>query len=54
MPSKEELRQIIRTRQNELAAGINAALRGETLDLIEPILSRIGRGGVLPHWYENL
>jgi len=54
MPSKEELRQIIRKRQDEIAAGINIALRGKNLAGMEPVLRRIGRGGVLPHWYQDL
>lgn len=54
MPSKQELRDIIRTRQNDIAKGINTALRGKKLSAIEPVLARVGRGSVLPHWYHNL
>lgn len=54
MPSKEELRHIIRKRQDDIAKYINAALRGKQLAKIESVLARVGRGGVLPHWYENL
>ncbi len=54
MPSKQKLRDTIRKRQDEIANGINKALRGEGLAAIEPVLARIGRGGALPHWYRNL
>jgi hypothetical protein len=33
---------------------MNAALQGKDLDVMEPVLARVGRGGVLPHWYANL
>jgi hypothetical protein len=54
MPSKEELRQLVRARLDQVIAHVNATLRGEHLESIEPVLSRIGRGGQLPHWYERL
>ncbi len=54
MPSKQELREIIRNRQDDIAKGINTALRGKKLSAIEPVLARVGRGSVLPHWYRNL
>ncbi len=54
MPSKEYLREIIRRRQNDIAAAINIALRGKRLSAIERVLKRIGRGEQLPHWYQNL
>ena len=54
MPSKQELREIIRKKQDEIAKGINTALRGKKLAAIEPVLARVGRGGALPHWYQNL
>jgi hypothetical protein len=54
MPSKQELREIIRARQDDIAKGINAALRGKRLSAIKPVLERVGRGGILPHWFQNL
>ena len=54
MPSKEELRGIIQARLDDIAQGINAALRGENVATIEPVLARVGRGGIVPHWFENL
>ena len=54
MPSKEKLRKLIRDNQDEIAKFINVALRGKKLRAIEPILKRVGRGGVLPHWYQKL
>lgn len=54
MPSKEELRELIRKRQDDIAKGINSALRGKHLSKIKPVLARVGRGSDLPHWYQNL
>jgi hypothetical protein len=54
MPSKTRLRAIIRKELEMIAGGINAALRGEDLQRLRGVLARIGRGGVLPHWYERL
>ncbi|HEY2841318.1 MAG TPA: hypothetical protein VGJ26_19330, partial [Pirellulales bacterium] len=54
MLSKEELRKIIRARQDDIATGINEALSGKNLTAIEPVLARVGRGSELPHWYRKL
>lgn len=34
--------------------GINRALEGKDLDVLEPVLKRIGRGGMMPHWFDDL
>ena len=54
MVSKKKLRGIIEANLNDSVKHLNAALRGENLDLLEPVLKRVGRGGVLPHWYSEL
>jgi hypothetical protein len=54
MPSKEELRAVLRDRLDETISTVNAALRGKGLKRIEKVLERIGRGGRLPDWYEKL
>ena len=54
MPSKEELRHLVRDNLAAIIARVNAVLRGEKLDEIEAVLKRLGRGGQLPHWYEKL
>ncbi len=54
MPTKDKLRKIVREKLAVTIAAVNAALRGEHLDLIEPVLRRIGRGNQLPHWYGQL
>ncbi len=54
MPSKQQLRKIVRDNQDEIVRRINAALQGKDLAVVERVLTRIGRGGVLPHWYANL
>jgi len=54
MPDKARLRQLIRENLDAIADGINAALRGENLQKMETVLSRVGRGNRIPHWYEIL
>ena len=53
--TKEELRQLVREGLPEINSGINSALRGEAyLSMIEPTLMRNGKGGRIPHWFEEL
>lgn len=52
--SKEQLRQAVRDKLDNAIAVVNAALRGKDLAILEPVLQRVGRGGVLPHWYPQL
>ena len=54
MPSKEELRKVVRDNLDEIIARVNASLRGKKLKPIEAVLKRLGRKGQLPHWYEML
>ncbi|MBP6742957.1 MAG: hypothetical protein KA244_08920, partial [Deltaproteobacteria bacterium] len=54
MPTKEELRQVVRRNLNEVISRLNAALRGEDLAALESTLTRLGRGGQLPRWYQEL
>ena len=54
MPSKKRLRTIVRDRLAEIVKGINAALRGKDLTGLRDVLHRVGRGGILPHWFEGL
>lgn len=54
MPSKEQLRQIVRDRLDAILTRVNAALRGENLDELETVLTRLGKGRQLPHWYRGL
>jgi hypothetical protein len=54
MSSKQELRAVVRDNLDSVIEGVNNALRGKGLRGIEPVLKRLGRGGVLPHWYEKL
>jgi hypothetical protein len=51
---KAALRTIVRNNVDAVMSTLNAALRGEGLDLLEPVIARIARGGELPHWYEEL
>jgi len=54
MSNKSHLRAILRDRLAEVVDGVNAALRGNGLAGLEDVLRRVGRGGILPHWYERL
>ncbi len=54
MPDKPALRALIRSQLELIVTEINAALRGKRLTRIEPVLARIGRGGKLPHWFQQL
>jgi hypothetical protein len=54
MPTKEELREHLRNNLDATIARLNSALRAKNLKPLKPVLSRIGRGQQLPHWYEQL
>lgn len=54
MPNKEELRQILIANLDETMARVNASLRGEGIEQLEEVMTRLGRGHQLPHWYESL
>ncbi len=54
MPTKEELRQIVRENLDDLMSSLNDGLSGIGLDELKPALTRLGRGGKLPHWYAGL
>lgn len=54
MPTKAELRNLLQERLDQTIAELNHALQGLNLGRLEPVLSRVGRGETLPHWYEQL
>jgi hypothetical protein len=54
MLTKEQLRQLVRDRQDLLMERLNEVLAGGRVEELEPVLARIGRGGILPYWYEDL
>lgn len=39
---------------DQVVGGINRALEGKDLESLEPVLARLGRGGVAPHWFADL
>ncbi|WP_368564128.1 hypothetical protein [Pseudoxanthomonas sp. UTMC 1351] len=51
---KAALRAIVRENLDAIMATLNAALKGEGLEVLEPVIARIARGGQLPHWYQEL
>src|SRR5262245_25160443 len=51
---KESLRTRVRDQLTDIVAAINNALKGKDLDSLEGVLARLGRGGVLPHWFAEL
>lgn len=51
---KAALRAIVRDQLDTVMHTLNAALRGEGIEILEPVIARIARNGVLPHWYQEL
>lgn len=54
MTTKEELRQIVRDNLDDLMSSLNDGLSGIGLEDLKSALTRLGRGGKLPHWYIGL
>ena len=54
MLSKEKLKSILIGNLDDIMRSLNASLRGDGLDGIKSILSRLGRGQKLPYWFEGL
>lgn len=54
MLTKHELRQVVAENLPIAVDSLNTALQGQQLDRLEGSLTRLGRGGVLPHWFSGL
>lgn len=55
MKTKEELRNLVRDGLENIISGVNDALRGDKhLSSIRSTLERNGKGGKIPHWFEEL
>ena len=54
MIEQSKARAIIQERLDEILAYLNEYLRGINVNEIKSILSRVGRNGELPHWYDLL
>ncbi|MGL4419394.1 MAG: hypothetical protein ACRCZF_01895, partial [Gemmataceae bacterium] len=54
MLTDTQLRSVFQAKLQSTIDRINAALKGKDIKVLEPVLSRIGRGQQLPHWYEGL
>lgn len=52
--SKEELRELTIENLDEIMKRLNEGLSGVGLDVLETTITRLGRGGKLPHWYAGL
>ena len=52
--TKADLRRILKQKLPDTIEKVNQALSGMGLEPLESILSRIGRGQQLPHWYTDL
>jgi hypothetical protein len=48
------LKKLLEERLEDIRQRLNAVLRGEDLTKIQAVLSRLGRGGRLPYWFEPL
>lgn len=53
-PQASELRNKISENLELIQTSINHYLAGNDLNELESILTRLGRGGKLPHWYDGL
>ncbi|MEQ8995012.1 MAG: hypothetical protein RID53_00725 [Coleofasciculus sp. B1-GNL1-01] len=54
MLSKEELRAILKESLDTIIQDVNRALNGENTEQLVDVLTRVGQGGKLPKWYEQL
>ena len=54
MIDKRELRELLRKRLDETIAEVNEVLQGRSVDRLAKVLERVGSGGRIPHWYEQL
>ena len=51
---RTERREVVRTCLDQIVERVNGSLRGENLDSIESILTRLDRNRQIPHWYQGL
>lgn len=54
MPTQNELKEHLKANLEKSISQLNLVLSGKNLDVVEPTLQRIGRGGKIPHWFELL
>jgi hypothetical protein len=54
MATKEQLRELVRERLGGVISKVNLALKGKDLKTLRPTLERVGRGGKVPHWFDQL
>ncbi len=54
MPNKSELRKVVKNTLDDAVQLLNSALNGDGLEYLETTLTRLGRGGELPHWFSQL
>lgn len=53
MASKAEMRKIVEDNISAVKTDLNDMLRTPETARLAPVLERLGRGGRLPHWYEQ-
>lgn len=54
MATKQQLRKLVLDNLDEIIGRVNGVLRGENLAAIRQTLERVGRGRVVPHWFDRL
>lgn len=54
MIDRTKARDCVRQGLDRAVADLNKALRGDDLAKLEPVLTRLGRGGQVPHWFDQL
>ena len=50
----EQDRAIVKRDLNSIINRVNCYLDGSDLDKIQDVITRLGRGNTLPHWFDNL
>jgi hypothetical protein len=52
--NKLQMRNKVRENLDSIVAELNTVLSGSGIKAFKPILARLGRGGKIPHWFDQL
>jgi hypothetical protein len=52
--NKLQMRNKVRANLDSIVTELNIVLSGSGIKLFKPILARLGRGGKIPHWFDQL
>jgi hypothetical protein len=51
---KAQLREVVRKNLDDIVEHLNRVLAGQGTEKLKPVLTRLGRGGQIPHWFRQL